>query len=130
MSNGDDRDHSGRGPHRNLRGPRTHYDDHTDMPPYGPRNDQPKSWFKDNSTLIYFLIAQLIAIGAGAASILSYSVRLETRVHILETRGAAYSVKRMDDMSHQIAVLEQKIENNETQIRRIVEQYLRDGRAK
>jgi len=88
--------------------------------------DDPKSWFKENSTLIYFLIAQLIAIGAGAASILSYSVKLETRVHILETRGAAYSVKRMDDMAQKISVLEQKIEHNEDSIKRIVEQYLKD----
>jgi uncharacterized coiled-coil protein SlyX len=88
--------------------------------------EQAKSWIKENSTLIYFLIAQLIAIGAGAASILSYSVKLETRVNILETRGAAYSVKRMDEMSNQIAVLQQKIEHNEDSIKRIVEQYLRD----
>jgi len=86
------------------------------------------SWFKENSTLIYFLIAQLIAIGAGAASILSYSVKLETRVHILETRGAAYSVQRMDGMAQKITVLEQKIENNEDSIKRIVEQYLKDNK--
>jgi len=85
-----------------------------------------KSWIKENSTLVYFLIAQLIAIGAGAASILSYSVKLETRVHILETRGAAYSVKRMDDMANQIAVLQQKIEHNEDSIKRIVTEYLKD----
>jgi len=87
-----------------------------------------KSWIKENSTLVYFLIAQLIAIGAAAASILSYSVRLETRVHILETRGAAYSVKRMDEMDHKIAVLEEKIANNELSIRRVVDQYLKDQR--
>ena len=87
---------------------------------------EPRNWFKDNSTLIYFLIAQLIAIGAGAASILSYSVKLETRVHILETRGAAYSVKRMDDMAQQIAILQQKIEHNEDSIKRLVDQYLKD----
>jgi uncharacterized coiled-coil protein SlyX len=86
----------------------------------------PKTWFRENSTLIYFLIAQLVAIGAGAASILSYSVKLETRVHILETRGAAYSVKRMDDMAQQIAVLQQKIEHNEDSINRLVDQYLKD----
>lgn len=92
------------------------------------KNGQVKtSWFRENSTLIYFLIAQLIAIGAGAASILSYSVKLETRVHILETRGAAYSVARMDAMAQKITVLEQKIENNESSIKRIVEQYLKDN---
>jgi hypothetical protein len=85
-----------------------------------------KSWIKENSTLVYFLIAQMIAIGAGAASILAYSVRLETRVHILETRGAAYSVKRMDEMDHKIAVIEEKIDSNEKSIRRIVDQYFKE----
>jgi two-component SAPR family response regulator len=85
-----------------------------------------KSWVKQNSTLVYFLIAQLIAIGAGAASILSYSVKLETRVHILETRGAAYSVQRMDQMANQIAVLQQKIEHNEESIRTYRDQYFKD----
>jgi len=85
-----------------------------------------KSWIKENSTLVYFLIAQMIAIGAGAASILAYSVRLETRVHILETRGAAYSVKRMDEMDHKIAVIEEKIDSNERSIKRIVDQYFKE----
>jgi len=85
-----------------------------------------KSWIKENSTLVYFLIAQLIAIGAGAASILSYSVKLETRVHILETRGAAYSVQRMDNMANQIAVLQQKITHNEERIGRILSEFLKD----
>lgn len=75
---------------------------------------------------MYFLIAQLIAIGAAAASILSYSVKLETRVHILETRGAAYSVKRMDEMAQQIAVLQQKIEQNQESIRTYRDQYFKD----
>lgn len=85
-----------------------------------------KSWIKENSTLVYFLIAQLIAIGAGAASVLAYMVKLETRVHIMETRGAEYSVARMNDMKNQITVLEQKIEHNEDSIKRIVERYLND----
>jgi hypothetical protein len=85
-----------------------------------------KSWVKQNATLVYFLIAQLIAIGAGAASILSYSVKLETRVHILETRGAAYSVARMDAMANEIAVLKEKIENNEAAIGRVRDRYLND----
>jgi hypothetical protein len=85
-----------------------------------------KSWIKENSTLVYFLIAQMIAIGAGAASVLAYMVKLETRVHIMETRGAEYSVARMNDMKNQITVLEQKIAQNEVSIRRIVERYLDD----
>lgn len=86
----------------------------------------PKNWFRENSTLIYFLIAQLLAIGTGGASILTYMVRLETRVHILETRGAAYSVGRMDAMAQQIAVLQQQIEHNEESIRTYRDQYFKD----
>ena len=36
-----------------------------------------KSWIRDNSALVYFLIAQAIAIGAAGVSIIAYSVRLE-----------------------------------------------------
>jgi hypothetical protein len=90
----------------------------------------PKSWFRENSTLIYFLIAQMVAIGAGAASILAYAVKLETRVSIMEERGAAYTVARMDEMKLKIAVLENQIEKNEETIMRIREIMLRDfGKA-
>jgi hypothetical protein len=88
--------------------------------------EQAKSWFRENSTLIYFLIAQIIAIGAAAASMLAYMVKLETRVSIMEERGAAYTVGRMDDMKLKIAVLENQIEKNEDQISRIREIMLRD----
>ncbi len=88
------------------------------------------SWFRENSTLIYFLIAQLIAIGAGGASMLAYFTKLETRVSIMEDRGAAYTVSRMDEMKLKIAVLEQQIEANELSIKRIVEQYLKDKGSK
>jgi Tfp pilus assembly protein PilO len=73
-----------------------------------------KSFVKDNSTLLGFLILQAIAIVA-------YAVRLETRVSIMETRGAAYTVSRMDEMKNAIAVLEEKIEKNEASIQRIIE---------
>jgi hypothetical protein len=86
----------------------------------------PKSWFRENSTLIYFLIAQLIAIGAGGASMLAYFTKLETRVSIMEERGAAYTVARMDEMKLKIAVLEEQIERNEESIKRVIEQYLKN----
>jgi len=84
------------------------------------------SWFRENSTLIYFVIAQLIAIGAGAASILAYMVKLETRVAIMETRGAEYTVARMEDMKLKIAVLEEQIDRNEKSIQRIISEYLKN----
>jgi len=79
-----------------------------------------RSWFRDNSTLIYFLIAQFIAIGTGAASLLTYMVKLETRVSIMETRGAEYTVSRMEEMKLRIAALEGQIKRNENSIDRIV----------
>ncbi len=88
-----------------------------------------KSWIRENSTLVYFLIAQLVAVGGGAAALIAYSVRLETRVSIMEDRGAAYTVGRMDEMKLKIAVLEAQITKNEESINRIVAEYLKD-RAK
>ena len=85
-----------------------------------------KSWIKENQTLVYFLVAQVIAIGTAAAAIIAYSVKLETRVHIMETRGAHYTVARMDEMRQKITVLEEKIANNEDRIQRILEQYLKE----
>jgi len=79
--------------------------------------DKTRSWIKENHTLVYFLIAQFIAIGAGAASVLAYAVKLEGRVHTMEVRGAAYTVARMDEMKLNIAKLQQHIEKNEEQIK-------------
>ena len=80
-----------------------------------------KSWIRENSTLIYFLIGQFIAIGAFGASGLAYMVKLETRVSIMETRGAEYTVSRMEEMKLKIHGLEQQIEQNERSINRIVD---------
>jgi uncharacterized coiled-coil protein SlyX len=88
--------------------------------------DQAKSWIKENSSLALFLVAQLIALGAAAAAIIAYSVKLETRVSIMETRGAEYTVGRIGEMNHKITVLEQKITQNEERIGRLLDQYLRD----
>ena len=85
-----------------------------------------RNWIRDNSTLVYFLIAQFIAIGAGAASILAYAVKLETRVYIMEHRGAEYTVARMEEMKLKIAILEQGIRQNEEQIKRIVDALTRE----
>ena len=38
-----------------------------------------KSWFKENQTLVYFLIAQAIAIASAGLGFTSYMVRLNTR---------------------------------------------------
>jgi hypothetical protein len=88
--------------------------------------EEARSWFRQNSTLIYFLIAQFIAIGALVASGLAYMVKLETRVHIMETRGAEYTVARMEEIRRRITVLEGNIEKNEESIKRIIDVMTRE----
>jgi len=83
--------------------------------------DQLKSWFQQNHTLVVFLGAQLVALGAAAAAMIAYSVKLETRVSIMETRGAEYSVARMSRMEERITVLEQVGNRHTTQLERIVD---------
>jgi len=83
--------------------------------------EQARTWLRQNSTLIYFLIAQFIAIGAFVASGLAYMVKLETRVAIMETRGAEYTVLRMEEMKLRITSLEGQIKRNEQSIDRIVD---------
>lgn len=80
-----------------------------------------KSWFRENSTLIYFLAAQALAIGAAATSILAYAVRLETRVSIMETRGAEYTVERLSQIDKRITVLEQAVHKDQARLERIVD---------
>ena len=85
-----------------------------------------KSWVRENHTLVMFLLAQFVAIGAGAASILAYAVKLETRVSIMETRGAEYTVARMEEMKLKIARLEDAIEKNENSIKRVIDIMTRE----
>jgi len=83
--------------------------------------DQIKSWFKENQTLLVFLVAQAMAFGAAGISIVAYYVKMETRVSIMETRGAEYTVARLNRIDQQITVLEQKIDTNNDSIKRIVD---------
>ena len=81
-----------------------------------------KSWFKDNATLVYFLIAQAIAIGAAVLSITAYMVRLETRVVTLETRGSPH----LTVIDNRLTVLESKTDQNKLTIEQMKEIMLRD----
>ena len=85
-----------------------------------------KSWVKENSALVYFLVGQLIIFGTGAASVLAYMVKLEVRVHTMETRGAEYTVARMSKIDERITIIEQKMTTNENSIRRLVDRVLQD----
>jgi hypothetical protein len=76
-----------------------------------------KSWLRENSTLIYFLIAQAIAIGAAVLSMTAYVVKLETRVATMETRGSPH----LSIIDNRLTVLESQTENNKERINRLVD---------
>ena len=80
-----------------------------------------KGWIKNNSTLVYFLIAQAVALLSGGAWALTYMVQLENRVATMETRGAQYTVDRVSKLEQRIIVLEESIKKNEASIERIID---------
>jgi hypothetical protein len=79
-----------------------------------------RSWFKENQTLVLFLIAQALAIGTVGVSIIAYMVRLETRVSTMETRGAAYTADRLNRIDGRLTVLEESTRQNTERLDRIV----------
>jgi hypothetical protein len=76
-----------------------------------------KSWVKANATLVYFLIAQAIAIGAAVLSMTAYMVRLETRVVTLEVRGSPH----LADINNRLTTTEKETQANHDRIERIVD---------
>ena len=76
-----------------------------------------KSWLRENSTLVYFLIAQAAALISGGAWGLSYMVNLENRVATLEVRGSPH----LQDINSRLTVLESKTDTNKHSIERIVD---------
>lgn len=76
-----------------------------------------RSWFKDNQTLVYFLIAQALAIGAAVLSVTAYMVRLETRVNTLEVRGSPH----LAVIDNRLTVLESTTRDNKRSVDRIVD---------
>jgi uncharacterized coiled-coil protein SlyX len=76
-----------------------------------------RSWFKDNSTLVGFLVAQALAIGAAVLSITAYMVRLETRVATLETRGSPH----LSTIDNRLTVLESQTKENRDRLERVVD---------
>ena len=88
--------------------------------------EQARSWLKENQTLLIFLLAQGGAVAFGGASMLAYFTRLDTRVTIMEERGASYTVARMDEMKLKINSLEAQIKTNQATIDRLVAAFLKD----
>jgi uncharacterized coiled-coil protein SlyX len=72
---------------------------------------------RNNATLVYFLIAQAIAIGGAVLSMTAYMVRLETRVTTLETRGSPH----LEKIDARLTVLESQTKSNKDSIERIVD---------
>jgi hypothetical protein len=81
-----------------------------------------KSWFRDNATLVYFLIAQAVALISLGAYGLSYMVRLESRVVTLETRGSSH----LAEINNRLTVTEKETDANKRSIDRVVEIMLRE----
>jgi hypothetical protein len=75
-----------------------------------------KSWIRENSTLVYFLIAQALAIFGAVLSMTAYMVRLETRVATMETRGSPH----LADINTRLTVLEGQTKTNKDSLDRIV----------
>lgn len=79
--------------------------------------DKVRSWFNENQTLVYFLVAQVVAIAAAVLSMTAYMVRLETRVITLEVRGSPH----LGVIDNRLTVLEKQTEANKQSIDRIVD---------
>jgi uncharacterized coiled-coil protein SlyX len=75
-----------------------------------------RSWFRDNQTLVYFLVAQGIAIGAAVLSITAYMVRLETRVTTLEVRGSPH----LAEINNRLTVTEKETESNKSRLDNVI----------
>jgi hypothetical protein len=68
-----------------------------------------KSWFRENSALIYFLIGQAIILGI-------YMVNLEARVSTLEDRGSPH----LAEINTRLTVLEGVTKDNKESLDRVV----------
>ena len=81
-----------------------------------------RSWLKENATLVYFLIAQAIGIGAAVLSMTAYMVRLETRVNTMEVRGSPH----LCTIDNRLTVLESQTKENKERLERVVEIMTRE----
>jgi hypothetical protein len=78
--------------------------------------EQAKTWLKDNSTLVYFLLAQAVGIGAAVLSMTAYMVKLEARVQTLETRGSPH----LAVVDNRLTVLESTSNENKRRLDNVI----------
>jgi uncharacterized coiled-coil protein SlyX len=76
-----------------------------------------RSWYRENHTLVFFLLGQLVAFLGILGSLIAYSVRLESRVSTLETRGSLQDEKQ----ESRLTSLESQAKANKERIDRIVD---------
>jgi len=81
-----------------------------------------KSWLSENQTLVYFLVAQVLTLGAGALTMTAYMVKLEGRVVTLEIRGSPH----LAEINNRLTVTEQETVANQKRIERIVDVMTRE----
>lgn len=81
-----------------------------------------KSWFNENQTLVYFLVAQAIAIGAAVLSVTAYMVKLESRVTTLEVRGSPH----LAEINNRLTVTEKETQGNKERLEKVVEIMTRE----
>jgi Tfp pilus assembly protein PilO len=82
---------------------------------------QLKSFLRENHMLVIALVVQAIAIVA-------YAVKLEQRVMTLETRGAEYSVARLNAIDQKLTAMEGNLKEHEQRINRMLAELLKDKR--
>ena len=75
-----------------------------------------QSWIKDNSTLVYFLIAQALGLVGAIVTMTAYMTKLEARVNTLEVRGSPH----LNTVDNRLTVLEAATKDNLARIDRIV----------
>jgi uncharacterized coiled-coil protein SlyX len=79
--------------------------------------DQLRIWVRENSTLVYFLIAQGVGLIAAAISMTAYITQLESRITTIETRGSPHLVA----IDSRLSILESQTAENKNRIERIVD---------
>jgi hypothetical protein len=81
-----------------------------------------KTWLASNQTLVMFLAGQMFAFCIAGASILSYAVKLESRVNTLEVRGSPH----LTLIDNRLTVLESMTRENKDRLDRIIEIMTRE----
>jgi hypothetical protein len=72
--------------------------------------------------LVFFLIAQTIALTSGLAYIVNWKADLESRVHILEIRGSPH----LTVIDNRLTVLESTTAENKQRLQRVIEVMTRE----